>query len=265
MTTLVVKVGGRLLSDDAPLKALLEVIGKLSEQHNFVLVHGGGDIAQEWLQKLQFNSEKIDGVRVTPNEHLPFVTGALAGYMNVHLCAAAKQMGHNAVGLTLGDGGTCKVIQKSAQYGAVGDVSPGKATLLTQLLANDYLPIVSSIATDTQGQVFNVNADDAAAGIAQLLDAHLVLLSDVPGVLDSNKQTIKSIDQFSFEQLVADNTIQGGMVVKVRAALRVSELTSQPVTIASWKTPDDLLALNSDKSKGTSIIFIPTNLSGQAV
>ncbi|XOV79703.1 MAG: acetylglutamate kinase [Aestuariibacter sp.] len=259
MTTLVIKIGGALLHDESQLSAFFTVIAKLSGDHNCVLIHGGGDFAQDWLTKLGLTSTKINGVRVTPKAHLPYVAGALAGYVNTRLCAVAKANGVNPVGLNLGDGGICQVVEKSPELGAVAEVIPGRKALLTQLLANDYVPIVSSIATDNNGNLFNVNADDAAAGLAELLGSPLLLLSDVPGVLDQNKHVIQQLDANSIQYYIETGVIQGGMVVKVQAALNVAKRTGQPVIIASWKQPELLLSLDGAQAFGTTILSSATN------
>lgn len=253
MSALVIKIGGRLLHSEKHMAAFFSVLQQLSENYNCVLVHGGGDIAQEWLTQLGLTSEKVRGVRITPNAHLPYVVGALAGYVNTRICAIAKANGINVVGLNLGDGGICKALEKAPELGAVGDVVPGKAALLKQLLANDYVPVLSSIATAEDGQIFNVNADDAAAGIAQLLSAPLVLLSDVPGVLDHDNILLTELNEEQINVLCDTGVIHGGMVVKVEAAQRVANKTGQPVIIASWKTPETLLGFTNGQPVGTAV------------
>ncbi|BDX08228.1 acetylglutamate kinase [Planctobacterium marinum] len=251
---LVAKVGGALLKDGAALQSVLQVLQQLQTRYAVVLVHGGGDTTQALLEALDFSSEKIDGVRVTPKAHIPYVVGALAGTVNSEICAQAKVAGLNPVGLTLLDGGMCKAQITEPRFGSVGKVSPADSNLLTMLSNGDYLPVVASIACDEVGNLLNVNADDAAAVVAQLLSAELLLLSDVAGVLDQDKQLISQLDSAQISSLTEQNVIQGGMVVKVNSALATANQTQKSVFISSWKTPEQMLALLKGQSCGTCIV-----------
>jgi acetylglutamate kinase len=233
---LVIKVGGALLSDSAALSGLLDVIVSLQSQLSAVLVHGGGDTVQSLLEKLNFDSHKIDGIRVTPEEQIPYVSGALAGTVNTQLCAVAITKGLKPVGMT-----SATTMDKA--FGAVGTVKPAESALLEQLCQSRFLPVISSIACTEDGQILNINADDAASVIAQLIGADLALLSDVPGVLDADKQLIPELNSQQIDQYCQQNVIQGGMVVKVKSALETAIATEKSVFISSWKTPESLLAL----------------------
>jgi acetylglutamate kinase len=206
------------------------------------------------LEALDFTSEKIDGVRVTPQAHIPYVVGALAGTVNSEICAQAKATGLNPVGLTLLDGGICKAQIAEPRFGSVGKISPADGNLLTILCNGDYLPVIASIACDDAGNLLNVNADDAAAVVAQLLAAELLLLSDVAGVLDQDKQLISQLDSAQISSLTEQNIIQGGMVVKVNSALATANQTQKSVFISSWNTPEQMLALLEGQSCGTCIV-----------
>ena len=251
---LVVKVGGALLKDIAALQSVLRVLQQLQTRFAVVLVHGGGDTTQALLEALDFTSEKVDGVRVTPKAHIPYVVGALAGTVNSEICAQAKVAGLNPVGLTLLDGGMCKAQIAEPRFGTVGEVSPADSDLLTTLCNGDYLPVIASIASDEAGNLLNVNADDAAAVVAQLLSADLLLLSDVAGVLDQDKQLICQLDSIQISSLTEQNVIQGGMVVKVNSALATANQTQKSVFISSWKTPEQMLTLLKGQSSGTRIV-----------
>lgn len=251
---IVIKVGGALLNDAQALQSVLAVLVKLQSHFSLVLVHGGGDTTQALLEKLNFTSEKIDGVRVTPKAHLPYVVGALAGTVNSEICAAAVSCQLIPVGLTLLDGNSCQAKQKNDELGAVGEVAPGNPDLLKTLCSNGYLPVISSIASDAQGNLLNVNADDAAATIAQLLQAELVLLSDVAGVLDGDKVLLTTLTAKDIQQHCASGVIEGGMVVKVKSALATANQTGKSVFISSWKSPEQLLALTQGEPCGTRIL-----------
>ncbi|UAA38669.1 acetylglutamate kinase [Paraneptunicella aestuarii] len=252
-TPLVIKVGGALLEDKTAAIHFFSTLKQLMPSVPLVLVHGGGNSVENLLKALGLTSEKIDGLRVTPNEHLPYVVGALAGTVNKTLCGWAMQQGIVPVGLSLLDGGICTATQLNEKLGAVGTAKANDPQLLLQVLGNQQLPIVSSIGADANGQLLNVNADEAAAAIAHALEAKLVLLSDVPCVLDADMQPIAELNSKSIEQLIAQGVINGGMAVKVKAALQTANQIGNPVIIASWKTPEQLLGLIQGEAVGTTI------------
>ena len=147
----------------------------------------------------------------------------------------------------------CHTTVMREELGAVGSVEPGDATLLKALAATHMLPIISSIGADNKGNLLNVNADQAATVIAQLLDAQLLLLSDVPGVLDANKNLIEHLDTEQIATLIAQNVIRDGMIVKVNAALTAANSLGRSVTIASWKDAEKLLGLMQQQTIGSRI------------
>lgn len=258
---LVIKVGGALLEESSSALTLFKVLQQIQATQPVIVVHGGGNAVASLLTNLGFQSEKRDGLRVTPAEQLPYVVGALAGTVNKTLCAWAIKAGLTPIGLSLFDGHLCHSHAIHAELGAVGQATPHSSKLLDQLLPLNFLPIISSIGATPSGELLNVNADDAAAAIATLVKGQLVLLSDVPCVLDANKQPIDSLDEQSIHQLIEQGIIEGGMAVKVKAALATANAMQSPVCIASWKTPEPLLALSHGGTCGTHII--PNHISGE--
>ena len=252
--TFVIKVGGAFMQSSEAAIDLLKVLSQLLETHQFVLVHGGGSMVEELTTALGFTTKKIDGLRVTPKEQLPFIVGALAGTANKQLTALAIKAGLTPVGLSLADGGIAQCSVIKPELGAVGHADAHDDRLLKSLVQQGFLPIVSSVGADAEGHLLNVNADQAAIVIAQLLSAELMLLSDVPGVLDSSKQLINRLSSKEIDSLIDQDVIQGGMAVKVKAALDVANTIEKPVTIASWKQPGNLLALAQGKAVGTQIL-----------
>ena len=250
---LVIKVGGAFMQAEDAALALLTTIKELQKSYVVVLVHGGGAMVEELLSALNLSSQKIDGLRVTPKEHMPFITGALAGTANKQLCGLAIKAGISPVGLSLLDGKMCIASVMREELGAVGSVETGDATLLKALAATNMLPIISSIGADNEGNLLNVNADQAATVIAQLLDAELFLLSDVPGVLDANKNLLSQLDAQQIDTLIAQNVIRDGMIVKVQAALEAANSLGKSVTIASWKDAEKLLGLLQHQALGSKI------------
>lgn len=250
---LVIKVGGAFMQAEDAALALLTTIRDLQQSYIVILVHGGGAMVEDLLSALNLTSQKIDGLRVTPKEHMPYVAGALAGTANKQLCGLAIKSGISPVGLSLLDGKMCHATVMREDLGSVGAVEAGDATLLKALAATYMLPIISSIGADNEGNLLNVNADQAATVIAQLLDAELLLLSDVPGVLDANKNLISQLDSEKINYLIAQNVIRDGMIVKVNAALTAANSLGRSVTIASWKDSKKLLGLLQQKAIGSKI------------
>ncbi|MFC4700933.1 acetylglutamate kinase [Glaciecola siphonariae] len=255
--TLVIKVGGRffdeLLEQSEHKHPLLHAIKQLQTSGaRVVLVHGGGDQVQAQLKALNLQSDKINGLRVTPLHHMPVVAGVLSGYLNKTLVAQAGGLGLSGVGLSLADGDMTRCTPISEALGAVGEPHPNSAVLLNALLAQGMLPIVASIGADDSGQLYNVNADHGAICVAQLLDAQLYLLSDVSGVLDASRQKLPHLSAQTAQQLIVDGVITDGMMVKVRAAQEAADALQQAVTIGSW---NDVAALSTgNNSFGTQIL-----------
>ena len=253
MKTLVIKVGGAFMQADDLALALLDTIKKLQEEVCVVLVHGGGPMVEELLASLNLTSVKVKGLRVTPEEQMPYIAGALAGTANKQLCGLALKAGLNPVGLSLADGKMCIGNVLNPELGRVGSVVAGDPMLLQLLVSNDMLPIISSIGADQNGQLLNINADQAATVIAQLLKAELILLSDVPGVLDADRSLIEKLDHDQINELIENGVIRDGMIVKVQAALIAAQSLGRSVTIASWKSTNELLGFLHNEPVGTKI------------
>lgn len=253
-TPLVIKLGGRLLTDAAALNALFSTVQKLAMLRPLVLVHGGGDQVQDLLQRLGEVSTKTAGQRVTPAAHMPIVAGVLAGDVNSQLCAVAQQHGLSSVGLTLQAGETllCAV---DTSRGAVGIPQPNSSKLLQLLIESDYLPILSSIGVSADGQRLNVNADLAAAAVAQVLHADLILLTDVAGILDRDGLLIDSINATQAPQLISDGVVRDGMVVKLNAALQAAQHSRRSIAVAGWQDANALTRLAKGEAAGTRIRY----------
>jgi len=254
MKPVVLKMGGRLLQDRNALDALLAVCATIKQQRPVILVHGGGDQVDQWLAKFGFNTEKIDGQRVSPAEQMPIITGALDGAVNAEMVSRAMLQGLNPVGLNLSAGNACQ-FGVNTRLGAVGIAKPADATLLDVLLNQGFTPVFSSIGIGSEGQLLNVNADLAAAAICQLVKGQLVLLTDVPGILDGNMQLIPELSKEHAMQLVEQGVIKGGMKVKLDAALDTAAALKSNIVVAGWQTPDDLINLMQDKPVGTCILY----------
>lgn len=227
----VIKLGGRLLEQPDGLQQLFRALQQTDEPT--VLVHGGGALAQNWLTAAGFDSSKQDGLRVSPEAHMPYIVGALAGCANKMLMAQAIQAGLKPIGITLYEAGIhCE--QRSKTLGQVGLCHPAEPGIINDLLAHGYLPLVSSVGFDHTGRWLNVNADDAAVAVAANQSATLSLLTDVEAVLDSQGEVISTLTTQTINTLIKQEVIHGGMLVKVRSALEAATYLRRCVRIGSW-------------------------------
>jgi|TARA_R110002126_G_scaffold7189_3_gene35614 acetylglutamate kinase len=257
MTTksvLVLKVGGALLQCEMGMARLMDAAAEMiAAGQQVILVHGGGCLVDEQLTANGKETIKLDGLRVTPADQIAIVVGALAGSSNKILQAAAAKAGIVSIGMSLGDGNVVTAKIKDERLGLVGEVEPKDATYLNFILSQGWMPICSSIAISSQGEMLNVNADQAATALAKLVNGTLVLLSDVSGVLDGKGQLIHSLNKSEIEHLVAQGVIEKGMKVKVEAALEVAQWMGKPVQVASWRDAEQLKTLVKGGSVGTQI------------
>ncbi|EPL6456822.1 MULTISPECIES: acetylglutamate kinase [Providencia] len=256
MQPLVIKLGGVLLDSTEALEKLFTAIQTYRQVHQreLVIVHGGGCLVDELMQKLQLPVVKKQGLRVTPADQIDIITGALAGTANKTLLAWSIKHQLPAVGLSLGDGQSAVVTQLNDELGHVGNAKPGDAKLLKLLLGAGYLPIISSIGITVQGELMNVNADQAATAVAQALNADLVLLSDVSGILDGKGQKIDEMTTQKAQKLIDQGIITDGMIVKVNAALDAANALQRSVDIASWRHAEQLPELFNGTAIGTRIL-----------
>lgn len=247
---LVVKIGGALLeSADAHGEAFdgLVALHAAHRAHGgggIVLVHGGGAQVDRQLKLVGIETPRIEGIRVTTREAIDQVVGVLAGSAHVRLLGLLAARGARIVGLTLSDGGLCEC-RHTRKYafdaGEVGEITGGDGMIVHTLLAAGFLPVVNSIGLSPAGEPLNVNADEAASAIARIVGAAgIVLLTDVAGVLDTERRLIPELDSARIDALVADGTISGGMIPKVRSALDAAAQAGCPATIASWRDPASL-------------------------
>lgn len=256
MNPLIIKLGGVLLDSEEALERLFGALVAYRQAHErpLVIVHGGGCLVDELMKKLSLPVQKKNGLRVTPADQIDIITGALAGTANKTLLAWAKRHKIDAVGLCLGDGDAVKVSQLDEELGHVGKAEPGSPKLIAGLLDAGFLPVISSIGITTDGELMNVNADQAATALAATLGADLILLSDVSGILDGKGQRIAEMTAARADELIAQGIITDGMIVKVNAALDAARTLGRPVDIASWRHAEQLPSLFNGVPIGTRII-----------
>ncbi len=251
---LVLKVGGALLQCEMGLDRLMQTAAQLLAQgQKVVVVHGGGYLVEQQLEANGMQTTKYQGLRVTPAEQMPVVAGALAGTSNKLLQGAAKKAGVTSLGMSLADADLVTAKVKDEQLGMVGEVEPADGSYLEFILDKGWMPIISSIAVSQDGELLNVNADQAATAIAKLVSGQLILLSDVSGVLDGKGQLLSSLNAQEIDELIKLGVIESGMRVKVEAALEVANAMQQAVQVASWRDAQQLKDLAQGLAIGTQI------------
>lgn len=222
--TVVLKVGGNEIDDEQFLDGLVEAIGALREQAAPVLVHGGGKEIARLQAALGLESRFVEGLRVTDEASLAVVEMVLSGTVNKRLVARLVGRGIPAVGVSGVDGGLLRVRRlnhPAGDLGWVGEVTAADPKLLRLLLGEGIVPVVSPISLGPEGRSYNVNADHAARALALALGAaSLAFVTNVPGVLLDGK-VVARLTASEAQALIAQGTIAGGMVPKVRAALDV--------------------------------------------
>lgn len=269
-TPLVVKLGGAALESPNALVQLLHAIREQCATRPWLLVHGGGSLVDQWLSQLGFATEKKDGQRITPAEQMPFISGALAGYSNLCFVQFAKQAGCTAVGLSLADAEGLPFLIHS-ELGAVGTPdwsqlasSSSYHALISGLWQQGFVPVISSVGVaqknneqrvpDSNLQLLNVNADLAAASLASLLNAELLLLSDVSAILDHEGKAIAQVSLGEADTFLAQDFIQGGMRVKLMAAIEATRLCRRSTAITSWRDADAVVSILQGGQAGTRIL-----------
>jgi acetylglutamate kinase len=218
------------------------------------------------LNRLGIKSQFAAGLRITDADTIEIVEMVLAGSINKQLVGFINEAGGKAVGLTGKDGNMVlarKVnrtvvdpdsnIEKIVDLGFVGEPEKVDTMVLTQILGRDLIPVLAPVATSAQGGTYNVNADTFAGAIAGALKAkRLLLLTDVPGVLDKSKSLIKQLSADDARALIADGTISGGMIPKVETCIYALEAGVEGVVILDGKVPHAvLLELLTDHGAGT--------------
>ena len=250
---LVIKIGGTILEKESALTNLLTVISNLKADAKIVLVHGGGCVVDEMLAQAGFTTVKKHGLRVTPKEQIGLISGALAGTVNKSIVATANSMHLPAVGLSLADGDMIACTKSALDLDEVGVPSPKSSQLLDVLLNSHFLPVISSIGALPHGDLVNVNADDAAVAICQLLNAELLLLTDVNGVKDGDGEYLTSLNSKQAKLLIEQGVIAGGMTAKVNAALQAANQLRRSIAVASWQSPEQIPQLLAGQGVGTQI------------
>ena len=253
----VAKYGGNAMTDPQLKKSvmqdilLLQLVGV-----KVILVHGGGPEISAMLKKLSIESHFENGLRVTDDDTMEVVQMVLAGKVNKSLAADLSALGGRAVGLCGIDGGLIKVHQKNEKLGHVGEIDEINTKILDDLLDGGFIPVISSIGIDDDGNPYNINADTAAAKIAAAFHAEsMVVMSNINGVLrdkDDENSLISQISLADAEELKKSGIIAGGMIPKVDCCTNAVKEGVKKVFIINGEIPHAILIeLLTDEGLGT--------------
>jgi acetylglutamate kinase len=266
---IVVKYGGHAMGDEAKARDFARDMVLLEQSGvNPVVVHGGGPQIGAMLEKLGIKSKFSGGLRITDKATVEIVEMVLAGAINKQIVGTINAQGGRAVGLCGKDGNMVTArkvtrhggangadIEDVVDLGFVGEPATVDTTVLEQILGRELIPVLAPVAQGADGETYNVNADTFAGAIAGALGAkRLLLLTDVPGVLDKNKELIKELKVDEIRGLIADGTITGGMIPKVETCIYALERGVEGVVILDGKIPHAvLIELLTDYGAGTLI------------
>ncbi|MEO1454071.1 MAG: acetylglutamate kinase [Pseudomonadota bacterium] len=257
--TVVIKFGGHAMVDDTAMDNFARDIALMSQVGvNPVVVHGGGPMINDLLDKLDIKSDFVNGKRVTDAATVEVVEMVLSGQVNKRIVQAINAQGGHAVGLSGKDANLMICDQTDPALGFVGTPAEMNPAFLHSLAATDTIPVIAPIGAGRGGETFNVNGDTAAGAIAASLKAdRLLLLTDVAGVKNAEGDVVTELTPDQIRQMIADGTVAGGMIPKTETALAAIEGGVRAVVILDGRAPNAcLLELFTDHGAG-SIIRAP--------
>jgi acetylglutamate kinase len=264
--TIVVKYGGNAMTDER-LKhsfardiVLLKLVGM-----NPVVVHGGGPQIDDMLARVGKKGEFVQGMRVTDRETMDIVEMVLGGLVNKDIASLINQHGGRAIGLTGKDGSLIRARKlrvaqqdqtgETLDIGQVGEIESIDPEVISLLESREFIPVVAPIGVGPEGEAYNINADLVAGKLAVVLRAEkLILLTNTPGVLDKNGKLLTGLTPRDVDALVADGTLQGGMLPKISSALDAAKSGVNSVHIIDGRVENAvLLEVLTDQGVGTLI------------
>lgn len=268
--TVVIKFGGNAMVDEE-LKhsfardiVLMKLVGI-----NPIVVHGGGPQIGDLLDRLKINTQFIDGMRVTDSETMDVVEMVLGGQVNKEIVSLINLHGGKAIGLTGKDGDFIHARKINLQkitpesqaseiidLGHVGEVSSIDPAVVNMLCNSDFIPVIAPIGVGDDGHSYNINADLVAGKVAEVLEAEkLLLLTNTAGILDKNKQLLTGLSITDIDDLIADGTIEGGMIPKTQCATDALKGGVSSVHIIDGRVDHAvLLELFTDQGVGTLLV-----------
>jgi acetylglutamate kinase len=255
---LVVKFAGALLEQpaEALYQSRAQQVAELARQgHKVLVVHGGGPTFTRTLARLGIESRFVEGLRVTDPETRDVALMVLGGLLNKQLAATISASGQPALGISAGDGACflAEPLNHPAGLGFVGELSGVNVKFIESLWTAGLVPVAACLGLGPNGQIYNINADQMAAGCAGYLHAdRLIYLTDVPGVLDGD-DVMETIECDEIEELVKANKVSGGMVLKLDACRRALAAGVGDVQIVGGEIPGSLLAAVVGEGRGTRV------------
>ncbi len=256
----VIKYGGNAMINEDLKNAVMGDIALLSLIGvKVVLVHGGGPEINDTLAKIGKKSEWVDGLRVTDKETVDVVQMVLAGKVNKSLVALLGRLGSKAIGLCGADGHLIKAKVKDERLGYVGEITEINPEPILDLLEKGYVPVISTTACDDEGNIYNINADTAAAKIAGTLKAEcMISMTDIAGILrdkDDPSTLIPKIYVSDIPQLIHEGIISGGMIPKIDCCGEAIRRGVNKVFILDGTVPHSLLIETlTDEGLGTMFV-----------
>ena len=257
--TVVVKYGGNaMVNEQIKMQVMEDIVLLWLIGVKIVLVHGGGPEINELMSKLGKKPEFVDGLRVTDKETVDIVQMVLAGKVNKTLVNLLEMKGGKAMGISGMDGCLIESRMKNEKLGYVGEITKVHIQPVVDLLEKGYIPVISTLGCDKQGNAYNINGDTAAAYIAGALGAErLIMMTDIAGILrdkDDPQTLIPAITISEAKDLYAEGVISGGMIPKVDCCIEAIEEGVRNVIIMDGRVPHSILMeLLTDEGAGTMV------------
>ena len=262
--TFVIKFGGNAMTDGELQESfardvvLMKLVGM-----NPIVVHGGGPQIGELLERLNIESEFVNGMRVTDEHTMDVVEMVLGASVNKEIVDSIHRNGGRAIGITGKDGQLIQARKLAGDWnregvtdiGQVGEVASIDTDILTMLIGSDYIPVIAPVAGSTDGKTYNINADLVAGKLAEVLQAEkLMLLTNVAGLLDAEGNIVTGLNTHQVEELIAQGVIHGGMLPKIQCALEAVQGGVSSAHIIDGRVAHAaLLEIFSDEGIGTQI------------
>jgi len=253
---IVIKLGGHAMVSDEALETFArDVVLMRQVGINPVIVHGGGPMINSMLDKLNIESEFIDGKRVTDSETISVVEMVLSGNVNKKIVQAINKQGGRAVGLSGKDAKLINCVQDKPELGLVGTPKDVNPEVILNLFENDMIPVIAPLGSSIAGETLNINGDTVSGAIAAALKAdRLLLLTDVSGVQDKDGSIITELNSNQIKNWINDGIISGGMIPKTETALMALEGGVRGVVILDGRVPNAcLLELFTEHGAGSLI------------
>ncbi|MBR3300753.1 MAG: acetylglutamate kinase [Clostridia bacterium] len=257
--TVVIKYGGNaMINEELKMQVMQDIVLSWLIGIKIVLIHGGGPEISDLMGKLGKKSQFVDGLRVTDKETVDIVQMALAGKVNKSLVNLIEVAGGKGVGLSGVDGRLIEAKIRDERLGFVGDISKINPRILEDLINDGYIPVISTVGCDKSGNIYNINADSAAASIAGALKAdRFILMTDIAGILENKDDEMTLIPEISISkarELIDDGVISGGMIPKVNCCIEAIKKGVENVVIMDGTVPHSILMeLLTDEGAGTMI------------